>query len=109
VARGRRAQWNDGLLGTVGLDEAAAWIEQQRADWTERFDLLDEHLTGRREQIPSRFFGRLRHAPRPDRCAKSVPTPCTSNINRIRSVKHQVALDSVVFRVMLVIPASPEV
>jgi DNA-binding transcriptional ArsR family regulator len=52
VARGRRAQWNDCSLSTAGLDEAAAWIEQQRADWTERFDLLDEHLRGRREHIP---------------------------------------------------------
>lgn len=52
VARGRRAQWNDCSLATAGLDEAAAWIEQQRADWTERFDLLDEHLRGRREHIP---------------------------------------------------------
>ncbi len=49
VARGRRAQWNDCSLATACLDEAAAWIEQQRADWTERFDLLDEHLRNRRE------------------------------------------------------------
>lgn len=52
VARGRRAQWNDCSLATAGLDEAAMWIEQQRADWTERFDLLDEHLNSRREHIP---------------------------------------------------------
>ena len=49
VARGRRGQWNDCYLATASLDEVAAWIEQQRADWTERFDLLDEHLRGRRE------------------------------------------------------------
>lgn len=49
VARDRRAQWNDCSLATASLDEAAAWIEQQRADWTERFDLLDEHLKRRRE------------------------------------------------------------
>jgi DNA-binding transcriptional ArsR family regulator len=30
VARGRRAQWNDCSLATASLDEAAAWIEQQR-------------------------------------------------------------------------------
>ena len=50
VARDRRGQWNDCSLAIASLDEAAAWIEQQRADWTERFDLLDEHLSGRREQ-----------------------------------------------------------
>lgn len=49
VARGRRAQWNDCSLATASLDEAAAWIEHQRADWIERFDLLDEHLKRRRE------------------------------------------------------------
>jgi len=49
VARSRRAQWNDCSLATASLDEAAAWIERQRADWTERFDLLEEHLGGRRE------------------------------------------------------------
>lgn len=49
VARDRRGQWNDCTLATAYLDEAASWIEQQRADWTERFDLLDEHLRNRRE------------------------------------------------------------
>lgn len=49
VARGRRAQWNDCSIATASLDEAAAWIEQQRAEWTERFDLLDEYLKGGRE------------------------------------------------------------
>lgn len=50
VARGRRAQWNDYSLAIASLDEAAAWIEQQRADWTGRFDLLDEHFKRRRDQ-----------------------------------------------------------
>lgn len=49
VARDRRAQWSDCSLAAASLDEVAAWIEQQRADWTERFDLLDEHLALRRE------------------------------------------------------------
>lgn len=49
VARDRRAQWNDCSLATASLDEAAAWIEQQRTDWTDRFDLLDEHLKNRRK------------------------------------------------------------
>lgn len=50
VIRDRRGQWTDCSLATAYLDEAAAWIEQQRADWGERFDLLDEHLRNRREQ-----------------------------------------------------------
>ncbi|HEV2529689.1 MAG TPA: metalloregulator ArsR/SmtB family transcription factor [Thermomicrobiales bacterium] len=49
VTRDRRAQWNDCSLTPVGLDEAAAWIAQQRAEWTERFDLLDEHFRNRRD------------------------------------------------------------
>lgn len=50
VERDRRGQWNDCYLATASLDEAAAWIEQQRTDWSERFDLLDEHLRNRRER-----------------------------------------------------------
>ena len=48
VVRDRRAQWSDCSLAKSNLDEAAAWIENQRAEWTERFDLLDEHLRNRR-------------------------------------------------------------
>ena len=50
VARHRRAQFNDYTLQTGQLDEAAEWIEQQRAEWTERFDLLDEHLKSQRNK-----------------------------------------------------------
>jgi DNA-binding transcriptional ArsR family regulator len=50
VVRDRRAQWNDCTLEMAGLDEAAAWLEQQRADWTHRFNLLDEHLKARRQR-----------------------------------------------------------
>lgn len=44
VSRDKRAQWNDCSLAAGSLDEVSMWIEQQRAGWTERFDLLDEHL-----------------------------------------------------------------
>lgn len=54
VARAQRARWNDCSLAISGLDEAARWIEQQRAEWTERFELLDEHLKRRRAQDPKR-------------------------------------------------------
>ena len=47
MTRDRRGQWNDCSLATNSLDEAAVWIEQQRAEWTDRFDLLDERLRAR--------------------------------------------------------------
>lgn len=53
VARDRRAQWNDCSLESSSLDEAAEWIEQQRRDWTKRFDLLDEHLKQRHAGNPT--------------------------------------------------------
>ncbi|WP_437583248.1 ArsR/SmtB family transcription factor [Paramicrobacterium sp. CJ85] len=48
VARDKRSQWIDCSLEAASLDEAAAWIEQQRAEWNERFDFLDEHLRATR-------------------------------------------------------------
>ena len=48
VARDRRAQWNDCSLTNQSLDAVSAWIEQQRADWNEQFDLLEAHLKARR-------------------------------------------------------------
>jgi DNA-binding transcriptional ArsR family regulator len=48
VSRDRRAQWNDCSLTSQSLDAVSAWIEQQRADWNERFDLLEAHLEARR-------------------------------------------------------------
>ena len=38
------AQWRRCTLRTEPLDEAAAWVERHRAEWTERFDVLDERL-----------------------------------------------------------------
>lgn len=49
VQRGRRAQWIDCSLDADSLDEAAAWIEQQRSEWNERFDRLEAHLEDRRD------------------------------------------------------------
>ncbi len=49
VSRDRRAQWNVCTLEPAKLDEAAGWLEQQRAECSERFDLLDEHLSRRRK------------------------------------------------------------
>ncbi|MCA9858682.1 MAG: winged helix-turn-helix transcriptional regulator [Thermomicrobiales bacterium] len=52
IARDRRAQWTDCSLAAASLDEAAAWIAQQRAEWNERFDLLDDYLAKRRLGAP---------------------------------------------------------
>ncbi|WP_406247661.1 ArsR/SmtB family transcription factor [Microbacterium sp. M] len=38
------AQWRRCTLRTEPLDEAAAWVERHRAEWNERFDVLDERL-----------------------------------------------------------------
>lgn len=57
VARDRRAQWRECRLETESLDAAADWIAQQRADWTERFDILDAHLKNRRERNPGNDEG----------------------------------------------------
>ena len=50
VTRVRRGQWIDCHLTPAALDPAAAWIEEQRAEWSDRFDRLDVHL---RECHPS--------------------------------------------------------
>jgi len=50
VSRDRRAQWRDCRLEPAALDPAAAWIEQQRAEWVERLDALDEHLRRQRNR-----------------------------------------------------------
>jgi len=44
VERNRRAQWNECFLAQDSLNEIAAWIEQQRTAWNERFDRLEDYL-----------------------------------------------------------------
>jgi len=44
IERTADAQWRRISLRTQPLDEASAWVERHRADWSERFDLLDERL-----------------------------------------------------------------
>jgi DNA-binding transcriptional ArsR family regulator len=44
IERTADAQRRRVTLRTEPLDEAAAWVARHRADWTERFDLLDDRL-----------------------------------------------------------------
>jgi DNA-binding transcriptional ArsR family regulator len=44
IERTADAQWRRVTLRTEPLDEASAWVERHRADWNERFDLLDARL-----------------------------------------------------------------
>jgi DNA-binding transcriptional ArsR family regulator len=44
IERTPDAQWRRVTLRTEALDEVSAWVERHRADWNERFDLLEERL-----------------------------------------------------------------
>ena len=44
IERTTEAQWRRCSIRTEPLDGAAVWVDQHRAAWQERFDLLDEHL-----------------------------------------------------------------
>ncbi len=44
ITRTRRAQFRPCHLEAGALDSAAAWIEDHRRIWAERFDKLDAHL-----------------------------------------------------------------
>jgi len=44
IARGREAQWRPCRLEAGPLKDAAAWIENYRSFWEQRFDRLDTYL-----------------------------------------------------------------
>ena len=44
ISQGRRAQWRPCKLETGPLEDVAAWVEQYRHIWEERFDQLDDYL-----------------------------------------------------------------
>ena len=44
ISRGREAQWRPCRLDADPLRDVAAWVEQYRRHWEERFDRLDEYL-----------------------------------------------------------------
>ncbi|KQO95858.1 ArsR/SmtB family transcription factor [Leifsonia sp. Leaf264] len=41
IDRNARAQWRTCTIRTEPLDDVSAWIDEHRALWTERFDLLE--------------------------------------------------------------------
>lgn len=47
IERSRRAQFRPCRLAPDRLAEVAAWADQQRAIWEERFDRLDQQLQNR--------------------------------------------------------------
>ena len=44
IQRRRRAQWIECVLVPEALDDVASWIQQQRAEWADRFDHLEDYL-----------------------------------------------------------------
>lgn len=52
ITRTVTAQWRTCRIRTEPLDEASAWIERHRADWQERFDVLDELVAEHRREGP---------------------------------------------------------
>ncbi|MCU1524252.1 MAG: transcriptional regulator, ArsR family [Microbacteriaceae bacterium] len=50
VARTVSAQWREVSVREKGLDEVSEWIARQRADWTERFDFMEERIREKRRE-----------------------------------------------------------
>ncbi|MEL4319204.1 metalloregulator ArsR/SmtB family transcription factor [Leifsonia sp. YIM 134122] len=50
IDRNARAQWRTCTIRTEPLDDVSAWIDEHRALWTERFELLDERLRDLKQQ-----------------------------------------------------------
>lgn len=48
VTRTVNAQWREVRVRDEGLDEVSRWIAKHRAEWAERFELLDRHLRDKR-------------------------------------------------------------
>jgi DNA-binding transcriptional ArsR family regulator len=44
VSQGRQAQWRPCRLEAAPLRDVAAWVEEYRRFWDERFDVLDDYL-----------------------------------------------------------------
>jgi DNA-binding transcriptional ArsR family regulator len=50
IERITEAQWRRCSIRREPLDAASEWVQRHRAQWSERFDLLDERLRERKEQ-----------------------------------------------------------
>lgn len=48
IARTVSAQWRECSIRETGLDEVSEWIARHRAEWSERFDLLEERIAAKR-------------------------------------------------------------
>ena len=48
IARTVSAQWRECSIREKGLDDASEWIAKNRAEWTERFDFLEERISKKR-------------------------------------------------------------
>lgn len=44
ISRGRNAQWRPCRLERAALEDASAWIDEQRRIWNERLDRLENYL-----------------------------------------------------------------
>lgn len=50
IDRTVHAQWRECSIRERGLDEAMAWVARHHADWTERFDILDDRIRAKRRE-----------------------------------------------------------
>lgn len=50
IDRTADAQWRRCSLREDGLDGATAWLAQQRTEWSERFDLLEDRIREKRRE-----------------------------------------------------------
>ncbi len=51
VTRTAQAQWRTLALRTDPLDEASAWIQEQRREWNRRLDALEAHLGAMKKNL----------------------------------------------------------
>lgn len=72
VRRNRRGQWIDCAVTPASLDEAARWIEKQRAEWNDRLDRLEDHLGSAH---PPRTAPNAAANTRPDTRSDTPPGP----------------------------------
>lgn len=63
IVRERRAQWRECRVRESGLDEVSGWIAKQRAEWTERFDFLEQRIEEKRQLDTSATRKTTRNTP----------------------------------------------